>query len=72
MQPMHGAASSNHRYEVVSMKKGCCDKTFEANKIQHIMNQQAAAGRTFVWMQKESQVGCCSADDCLLLVFKVG
>ena len=72
MQPGPGMSNSNHRYEVVAMKKGCCDKTFEAKKIQNIMNQQAAAGRTFVWMQKESQIGCCSADDCLLLVFKVG
>ena len=72
MQPMPGGASSNHRYEVVSMKKGCCDTTFEAKKIENIMNQQAAAGRTFVWMQKESQSGCCSVDESLLLVFKVG
>ena len=60
-----------HRYEVVAVKKGCCESTFEAAKIQNIMNQQAAAGREFVWMQHESQTGCCSASDCLLLVFKV-
>ena len=57
--------------QVVAVKKGCCESTFEAAKIQNIMNQQAAAGREFVWMQHESQTGCCSASDCLLLVFKV-
>ena len=72
MQAVQTASPSGHRYEVVSMKKGCCDTTFEASKIQNIMNQQAAAGRTFVWMQHESQIGCCSKDDCLLLVFRVG
>lgn len=71
MQPVQAAPSPTHRYEVVAMKKGCCDKTFEADKIQAIMNQQAAAGREFVWMQHESQVACCSSDDCLLLVFKI-
>jgi len=66
-----GTMNPNHQYEVVAMKKGCCESTFEAKKIQTIMNQQAAAGRTFVWMQHESQIGCCSKDDSLLLVFRV-
>ena len=59
------------QYEIVAMKKGCCDSTFEANKIQNIMNQQAEAGREFVWMHKEAQNGCCAAQESLLLVFKV-
>ena len=71
MQPGHGTMNPNHQYEIVSMKKGCCDKSFEASKIQNVMNQQAAAGRTFVWMQHESQSGCCSTEDSLLLVFRV-
>lgn len=72
MQPGVVAMAPTHRYEVVAMKKGCCESTYQANKIQNIMNQQAAAGRTFVWMQHESQVACCSKDDSLLLVFRVG
>ena len=71
MQPGVGVMRAGHRYEVVAVKKGCCESTFEASKIQNIMNQQAAAGREFVWMQHESQVSCCSQDDCLLLVFKL-
>ena len=72
MQPGVAAMDPTHRDEVVAMKKGCCESTYQANKIQNIMNQQAAAGRTFVWMQHESQVACCSKDDSLLLVFRVG
>ena len=69
--PSGGGMQGGHRYEVVAVKKGCCETTFEATKIQNIMNQQAAAGREFVWMQHESQTGCCSVADCLLLVFKL-
>ncbi len=59
------------KYEIVTVKKGCADSTFPASKIQSIMNQQAAAGREFVWMQHESQNSCCSTNDCLLIVFKI-
>ena len=70
MHPVDGGYAG-HQYEVVSLKKGCCESTFQAGQIQNIMNQQAAAGREFVWMQHESQKSCCSQEDCLLLVFKL-
>ena len=40
MQP---GVPMGHGYEVVAMKKGCCDQTFESDKIQNVLNQQAAA-----------------------------
>ena len=60
-----------HGYEVVAMKKGCCENTFEATKVQDILNQQASAGRELVWIWHEDQATCCSTDDRLMLVFKV-
>ena len=71
MQAPVATRQAGHQYEVVALRKGCCESTFEAAKIQNVMNQQAAAGREFVWMQHESQAGCCSQNDCLLLVFKL-
>lgn len=68
---MQAAYATQLGYEVVAMKKGCCDKTFEADKIQAILNQQAAAGRELVWIWHEDQATCCSTDDRLMLVFKV-
>ena len=64
-------AVGGHGYEVVAMKKGCCESTFEAAKVQNILNQQAAAGRELVWIWHEDQATCCSTDDRLMLVFKV-
>ena len=71
VKTMQPGMPMGHGYEVVAMKKGCCDQTFESDKIQNVLNQQAAAGRELVWIWHEDQATCCSTDDRLMLVFKV-
>jgi hypothetical protein len=72
MQPQHGGGAVGSRYEIVTMKKSCCEATFPATKIQNALNQQAAAGRELVWMYRDEQRSCCSTQDCLMLIFKIG
>jgi hypothetical protein len=58
-------------YEVIAMKRGCCESTFEAEKVQGILNTQHAAGRELIWIWHEDQSTCCGSDDRLMLVFRV-